>query len=70
MVDFKKKFTTFLTFIPRVQLSKEEKTQIFEERIHPRYKDLGQMRLSFIEMVDIAMIVERNYLAMKREIQS
>lgn len=63
MVDFKWKFRAILIFIPRVQLSEEENTHIFEECLHARFRDLVyvQIRHSFGEVVDVVMIEEGNF---------
>lgn len=53
VVDFERKFTSLSTFIPRVHISKEEETRVFEERLLLRYRDLVvvQMRHFFKEVV-------------------
>lgn len=40
MVAFEWRFSTLSIFIHRVELLEEEMTHMFEEKIHPRYRDL------------------------------
>lgn len=72
VVYFERRFSTLSSFVLRTQLCKEEKSWIFKERLSPRYRDLVsiQIRHIFKEVVDAAIIVERNFLTAQRGTQT
>lgn len=65
MAEYDWSFITLATFVPRMQLTDEEQDQMFKEYLSQWYINLVsvQIKSTFRQIIDVALIAERNWLA-------